>query len=225
MSSGAVAEGARPQCAGSLTRRMRTPPEICENMLKHAGVLTLWPQLTVHRTWTRSEQRLSRMFCKTEVLQRHSSEKISLHTLSANTRGWRSGMSHLLFRCKRTLTSGHGRAEMVRWVCEDLRPFQIVKDRGFRCLMKTGRPEIYIPSPETISRDVRLIYACTRERLAKMLQKHKGRLSFSTDGWTSPNHRAYVAFMVHLEHKGSPLMLPLDIVELAQVSQHTSPLH
>ncbi|KAF8314397.1 hypothetical protein F5887DRAFT_894985, partial [Amanita rubescens] len=88
--------------------------------------------------------------------------------------------------------------------------------------LTTGRPEIYIPSPETISRDVRLIYARTRERLTKMLQKHKGRLSFSTDGWTSPNHRAYVAFMVHLEREGSPLMLPLDIVELAQVSQHTS---
>ena len=112
---------------------------------------------------------------------------------------------------------------MVRWVCEDLRPFQIVKDRGFQCLMKTGRPEIYIPSPETISRDVRLIYARTRERLAKMLQKHEGRLSFSTDGWTSPNHRAYVAFIVHLEQKGLPLMLPLDIVELAKVTiQHTS---
>ena len=117
------------------------------------------------------------------------------------------------------------RAEMVRWVCEDLRPFQIVKDRGFQCLMKTGRPEIYIPSPETISRDVRLIYAHTRERLAKMLQKHEGKLSFSTDGWTSPNHRAYVAFMVHLEHKGLPLMLPLDIVELAQVSWCTSSLY
>jgi hypothetical protein len=111
---------------------------------------------------------------------------------------------------------------MVRWVCEDLRPFQIVKDRGFRCLMKTGRPEIYIPSPETISRDVRLIYARTRERLAQILQQHEGKLSFSTDGWTSPNHRAFVAFMVHLEHKGSPLTLPLQIVELAQVSQHPS---
>jgi hypothetical protein len=73
---------------------------------------------------------------------------------------------------------------MVRWVCEDLRPFQIVKDRGFRCLMKTGRPEIYIPSPEMISRDVRLIYTRTHERLAQILQQHEGKLSFSTDGWT-----------------------------------------
>ena len=91
--------------------------------------------------------------------------------------------------------------------------------------MKTGCPEIYIPSPETTSRDVRLIYARTRERLAKMLQEHEEKLSFSTDGWTSPNHRPFVAFMVHLVHKGSPLMLPLDIAELAQVSQRSSLSH
>ena len=194
-------------------------------MLKRAGAPTFWLQLTVQRTWKRSRRRLSRMFNKTEVLQQHSSGKISIHSLTANTQERKSGMYHLVpFRCEQMLKLLE-RAEMVRWVCEDLRPFQIVKDRGFQRLMKTGRPEIYIPSPETISRDVRLIYARTRERLAKMLQEHEGKLSFSTDGWTSPNHRAYVAFMVHLEHKGSPLMLPLDIVELAQVSRRTLSLH
>ncbi|KAG1724562.1 uncharacterized protein EDB91DRAFT_1239965 [Suillus paluster] len=41
----------------------------------------------------------------------------------------------------------HTQAELVHWVAESLRPFNIVKDRGFQCLMKTGRPEYYIPSP------------------------------------------------------------------------------
>jgi hypothetical protein len=30
------------------------------------------------------------------------------------------------------------RAEIVRWVSENLRPFEIVRDRGFQSLMKTG---------------------------------------------------------------------------------------
>jgi hypothetical protein len=47
----------------------------------------------------------------------------------------------------------------VRWVSESLRPFSIVKDRGFLCLMKTGRPEYYLPLPSTVSRDVRLVFA------------------------------------------------------------------
>src|SRR5258708_30806906 len=62
------------------------------------------------------------------------------------------------------------RAEIVRWVSESLRPFEIVQDRGFQSLMKTGRPEYYIPSKSTVSRDVRLVFARTRQRIAKMMK-------------------------------------------------------
>ncbi|KAG2127194.1 uncharacterized protein EDB93DRAFT_1257150 [Suillus bovinus] len=107
-------------------------------------------------------------------------------------------------------------AEMVCWVSESLRPFEIVKDWGFQSLMKTGRPEYYIPSPSTISRDVRLVFARTHQRVAKMLQEYDGKINFTTDAWSSPNHRAFVVFSVHLEHKGIPLSLPLDIIEVAK---------
>ncbi|KAG6835312.1 hypothetical protein H0H93_002844 [Arthromyces matolae] len=50
------------------------------------------------------------------------------------------------------------RTEIVRWVCESYRPFTIVQDRGFNCLMKTGRPEYYLPRPTTVSRDVKAEY-------------------------------------------------------------------
>ena len=62
------------------------------------------------------------------------------------------------------------RAEIVRSVSESKRPFKIVKDRGFRNLMKTGRPEYSIPSPETVSRDVKKVFLRVRKRIAKMLQ-------------------------------------------------------
>jgi hypothetical protein len=62
------------------------------------------------------------------------------------------------------------RTELVRWVCESLRPFRIVSDRGFQCLMKTGRPHYYLPSPSTVSRDVKTVFARTRKRIAKLLQ-------------------------------------------------------
>jgi hypothetical protein len=41
-------------------------------------------------------------------------------------------------------------------------------------------------------------------------------LNFATDAWTSPNHKAYVAFMVHLEHEGIPMSMLLDLVEVAK---------
>jgi len=58
----------------------------------------------------------------------------------------------------------------VRWVAEGKRPFQIVNDRGFRTLMKTGRPEYHLPSAETVSRDVKGVFVKVRQRIAKMLQ-------------------------------------------------------
>ncbi|KAG1735952.1 uncharacterized protein EDB91DRAFT_1056014 [Suillus paluster] len=117
--------------------------------------------------------------------------------------------------CQHTQTET--KAEIVHWVSENLRPFKIVKDRGFQSLMKTGRPEYYIPSPSTVSWDTRLVFAKTRQQIAKMSREYDGKLNFSTDGWTSPNHCAYVALLMHLEHKGIPLCIPLDIVEVPKV--------
>jgi uncharacterized DUF497 family protein len=67
-------------------------------------------------------------------------------------------------------TKAETRGEIVKWVSESLRPFQIVHDDGFHTLMKTGRPGYYIPSPTTVSRDVRHVFARTRIRIASMLQ-------------------------------------------------------
>ncbi|KAF9221349.1 hypothetical protein BS17DRAFT_844603, partial [Gyrodon lividus] len=110
------------------------------------------------------------------------------------------------------------KAEIVKWVCESLRPFAIISDHSFQSLMKTGRPEYYIPSALTISHDVRLVFARTRVRVAKMLKEYNGKLNFTMDAWTALNHRALIAFLVHLEHKGKSLSFPLDIVEVAKVT-------
>jgi hypothetical protein len=62
------------------------------------------------------------------------------------------------------------RIEIVRWVAESKRPFVIVKDRGFRSLMKTGRPEYRLPSPATVSRDVKHVFIGMRAQLAANLK-------------------------------------------------------
>ena len=36
------------------------------------------------------------------------------------------------------------------------------------------------------------------------------------DAWTSPDHEAYVAFTVHFKHKGAPILMLLDLVEVAK---------
>jgi hypothetical protein len=67
-------------------------------------------------------------------------------------------------------TNAIDRAELVRWVAENLRSFSIVNDRAFLSLMKTGRPHYYLPSRWTLGRDVHTVFENSRIRIGKMLQ-------------------------------------------------------
>jgi hypothetical protein len=81
--------------------------------------------------------------------------------------------------------------------------------------MKTGQPEYYIPSPETVSHNVKKVFIQCCTRVAKMLQEHDGALSFATEAWISPNHKAYVAVTVHFKWDGVLVAMLLDLVEVA----------
>ncbi len=98
--------------------------------------------------------------------------------------------------------------------------------------MKTGRPSTYIPHPTTVSRDTKTLFAKTRRRLAKKFQvssnygdKHLThtyqslgcRFHLALDAWTSPNHKAFVAYTVHWEEDGERMSTVLDFRELAEV--------
>jgi hypothetical protein len=49
------------------------------------------------------------------------------------------------------------------------------------------------------------------------MQDHSGKLHFATDAWTSPNHRAFVAWTVHLHDTGNILSFLLDVIEVPEV--------
>ncbi|KAJ7214011.1 hypothetical protein GGX14DRAFT_360542, partial [Mycena pura] len=129
----------------------------------------------------------------------------------------------------RTLTPAELRAHIVRWVAESNRPLVIVEDREFKTIIGAGRPEFGLPGRRTVSRDLNVSFAVSRAFVEELLKEYTGRLSFATDAWTSPNHRAFVAWTVHLHHEGRLLSFPLDIFEVPEVRNvssfyQTSPL-
>ena len=67
------------------------------------------------------------------------------------------------------LTRSEIKVEIVRWVCICVRPFDVVGDEEFHFLMKLGQVDMYIPSPSTVSQDVRLVFVKTCQRIANML--------------------------------------------------------
>jgi hypothetical protein len=110
------------------------------------------------------------------------------------------------------------RARLVKWVTENNRPTNIVNDRELEQLLTAGRPHIKIPSTATLSRDVKACFKKCRERVGKLLKEHPGHVHIASDAWTSPNHRAFIAWTVHLEHEGQMLAFLLDMVEIPEVS-------
>ncbi|KAF8238213.1 hypothetical protein L208DRAFT_1243140 [Tricholoma matsutake] len=98
-------------------------------------------------------------------------------------------------------------------------PIKISHYQHFEVLMKVGRPTTYIPSPSTVSRDIKAstINASFFESLTSFSKEHPGHVHFATDAWTSPNHHAFVAWTVHLHHEGHILTFLLDIMEVPEV--------
>ena len=128
-------------------------------------------------------------------------------------------------------------AEIVCWVSENMRPFEVVNDHSFQSLMMTGRPVYHLPHARTVARNVTLVFARTKERIAEMLQvrlykahekrsqhyqNYNGKLNFATDAWMAPNHRAFITVTMHLEQQGVPLALPLDIIEVSRVCRENT---
>ena len=119
-------------------------------------------------------------------------------------------------------TNTEVRARVVKWVTESHRPAAIIEDRELVELLTAGRPQMSIPSPSTVARDVATSFEKCQARVSKLLKEHPGRLHFATDAWTSPNHRAFVAWTVHLQHKGTMLAFLLDIIECFSPKAGTS---
>jgi hypothetical protein len=152
-----------------------------------------------------------------------SSKEIESRSGSIFTAFARQGQKPVAYS-HRAHTNTEVRARIVKWVTENNRPANIVKDRELIDLFCAGRPQVSIPSPITVGRDIASAFAKCQTRIAKLLQDHPGRLHFATDAWTSPNHRGFVAWTVHLQHKGVMLAFLLDIIEVPEVSRLSMPV-
>lgn len=72
----------------------------------------------------------------------------------------------------RPATNLESRVSHVKWICESYRPFSLVADKGYHRNMKTGpgRQHVYIPSPSTAARDVKLVFYGAQKKISELLQ-------------------------------------------------------
>ncbi|KAF7322202.1 hypothetical protein MKEN_00744700 [Mycena kentingensis (nom. inval.)] len=192
-------------CGHSVSRNQTTKDRnSSKNLTKHAK--KCWGADTVE-----AARRLRSLPKARELLEKHKGSKTQRITdiFKQHTPGGEV-ISNV------PLTKSETRTGVVRWVAESLRPFAIVADRGFRYLMKSGRPTMWIPSPSTVSRDADRLFNATQRRLKRRLMERDGQVGLATDAWTSPNHRAFVAVTAHWEEDGKKVDCLLDFVEVPQ---------
>ena len=117
-------------------------------------------------------------------------------------------------------------------VTENFQSINIVKDCQLKDLLLAGHPGATIPSLSTVTRDVNKVFRMSKKKVEELLkvcimvevssysnhlQEYPGKLSFATDAWMSPNHQAFVAWTVYLQHEGVPLVFLLDIIEVPEI--------
>ncbi|KAI5823658.1 hypothetical protein K523DRAFT_286410, partial [Schizophyllum commune Tattone D] len=66
------------------------------------------------------------------------------------------------------------------------RPFQMVRDRFYAMEVQMLRPGTPLPSPATISTDVKRLYEGMATDLSQYLRKRNLPFHLMVDGWTSP---------------------------------------
>ena len=157
----------------SLIRKTRHRPKVFGFMPSIAGVWRLWRnrrrRQIPHRRGMHSRRRTSVMDQSQQYLNERAKEK--LRTRIDPTLRMRPGtFIYLQYLWHMIDSDGTDSCEIVKWVSQSMRPFSIVKDEGFKTLMKTGRPNHYILKRRTVARDVRYVFKKTKIRIAKILQ-------------------------------------------------------
>ena len=106
---------------------------------------------------------------------------------------------------------------LVQWITENCRPVQAVEDWQLHVLLSAGCPFINLPSHMTCSRDIIAAYKEAHKVVTKLLQEMPSYLHFDTDAWTSPNHCAFIVWMVQFEFQGEIVNFLLEIIKVPEV--------
>lgn len=120
---------------------------------------------------------------------------------------------------KAPLSPEEFRKHLVRWVVRSDQPFTAVEDEDFRSLLSRPKPDIAVPSADTIKNEIMKTYEEKKACIGDQLRNAGSKISLTLDCWTSPNAKAFLGITAHyIDDVWVPRSLVLDFVPLD--SQH-----
>ncbi len=86
---------------------------------------------------------------------------------------------------------------LLHWIVSEAMPFTAIEAPSFRRLLRLLKPDVPIPSATSLRRDLNWAYAHAFKRMRSLLYDAPGKLSFTVDGWTSPNMLPFLGITAH----------------------------
>src|SRR4051812_12423400 len=97
-------------------------------------------------------------------------------------------------------------------------PFTTVEDHGFRRLLQNIRPDLSIPSADTMTRFIKKEFGTMHLEVNRKFADISSKLSLTLDCWTSSSMRAFFDITVHWISDWTMHKCVLDFVDINDIS-------
>lgn len=137
------------------------------------------------------------------------SKQIKLETFFSDTKSYASGSTKKLELDK----------ALMKMITDDLQPFNIVNNRGFKRFVQTLDPRYKLPDRHTLSNEMLpQMYDLAKTKLKALLSEIK-HISLTTDMWTSITGDSYITVTSHFIHEWKLCTAALSTVKMEE--RHT----
>lgn len=99
-------------------------------------------------------------------------------------------------------------------------PFTTVEDDGFRLLIQTIRPDLSIPSADTMTRFIRNEYEAEYSEVKRKLAAIDSKISLTIDCWTSASMKSFLGITAHWVSNWTMSECIIGFVDISDIS-HT----
>ncbi|KAG6397244.1 hypothetical protein SASPL_143410 [Salvia splendens] len=111
------------------------------------------------------------------------------------------------------------RLGLCKMILLDELPFLFVEREGFQYFMRLVCPQFQIPSRQTIRSDCVQLFLEEKQSLVKFFQRRgMGRVSITTDCWTSLNNNSFICVTAH--YIGKDWILHKKIINFSKIDSH-----
>ncbi|CAG8821633.1 34050_t:CDS:1, partial [Racocetra persica] len=109
---------------------------------------------------------------------------------------------------------------LVRWIICNQQAFCVVEDKDFRIFIFELNPRYKLPTRQTVSTYVGLLYKREREQLRSYFRKFNHKVSITTDAWSLCTNQAFLSVTLHwIDDQWQMQHILLDFIPLHE--KHT----